>query len=48
MLYRRIFAGNMTFSPIGQEYPFPQLSEIISIFHGCMVWIEESVTKLAE
>ena len=48
MLYRRLFAGNMTFSRIGQEYPFPQVSEIISIFHGCMVWIEKSVTRLAE
>ena len=24
------------------------MGEIISIFHGCMVWIEESVTRVTD
>ena len=36
----------MHFSPIRQEHPFLEMFETISIFHGCMVWIEKSVTRV--
>ena len=41
------FAVHTIFFPMGGYFEI-SMHEIISIFHGCFVWIEKSVTRVTD
>ena len=49
IILRQVCSYKKEFSPMGENsFPNFLLWENISIFHGCMVWIEKSVTRVTD